>query len=494
MTISTPDASSRVARNATAIAVSSMLARGLQFAWAIFLAQLLGQAGYGTWGTISGMITVAATLPEFGFGLIVLRDVARHRDLAGRYLAVTLVIQPILGAIAYILLIGAGLLLPYDTPIRLLLVIAGLNVMIDTLGNMGYNQLLAAEQMIATSAILVTHILLLVSFGFAILLSGGGLAGLYVATASAGVFRVAMHWIAMRRIDVRPRWPFDGSVARHLAIAGLPLAISSFFTLAYQHIDKVLVYTLLSSRDAGNLVSAFVIVFGVVEVLNTTILTALFPMMSRMAHESPEGLRHLTERLSFLTLVITLPVGVGVSALATPLARLLFPGFLGSSQVLEVLIWHTVVMMVGNGYAQQMLVQNRQTRLLIIRVVGLIFNIVLNILLLPVLGVQGAGVAIFVSQVVMLILLIAAQRPTAGNLAHWLGQAARVLVAGALMFGTIAVLRDFSPIIAGVVSLPAYALAVILMRALSREDWAIVRRVVVSLPVLGPRVAARIKS
>jgi len=32
------------------------------------------------------------------------------------------------------------------------------------------------------------------------------------------------------------------------------------------------------------------------------------------------------------------------------------------------------------------------------------------------------------------------------------------------------------------------------MRALSREDWAIVRRVVVSLPVLGPRVAARIKS
>ncbi len=471
-----------------------MLARGLQFGWAIALAQLLGQAGYGTWGTISGMIGIAATVPEFGFGLIVLRDVSRHRERAGSYLAATLVIQPVLAIAAYGLLIVAGLLLPYDSTIRLLLVIAAVNLLVDTLGNMGYNQLIAAEQMVATSAILIAHIALLIAFAVATLASGGGLAGLYIATISAGCFRVLMHWIAMRKIGVRPQWPFDRAIARHLFMAGLPIALSAFLTLAYQHIDKILVYTLLNSREAGNLTSAFVIVFGVVELLNTTILTALFPLMSRLAFNSPQALNQLTDRLAFLTLVITLPVGVGISALASTLSRLLFPGFLGSSLVLEVLIWHTIVMMAGNAYAQQLLVQNRQALLLGIRVMGLALNVALNIILLPTMGVQGAGVSILISQMLMLILLLVAHRPSSTTVLKLAHQSLRVLIAGAAMYAVIVALRDFSPVIAGIVSLPAYGLVIVIIGALGAEDWQIVRRAAESLPIIGARLAPPPKS
>jgi O-antigen/teichoic acid export membrane protein len=478
-----------VARNVTAIALSTFLARGIQFGWAILLARLLGEAGYGVWGVIGGMISIAATLPEFGMGLIVLRDVARNRALSGAYLSATWVTQPPLAVLSYVLLIGAGLLLPYDTPTRLLLVIAGISLLMDTLGNIGHGQLLAAEQMVITSLIQIAHMSALIAFAFTALLRGGGLPGLYVATVLAGLLRAVMYWAALRHVGIKAAWPVDMGIVRHLFGAGLPIALGSFLSLAYQHIDKILALILLSEADAGNLVTAFVIVFGVIELVNITVLTALFPLMSRLAEDQPDALRTLTDQLAFLTLVIALPIGVGISGLSAKLAALLFPGFVSTSAVLELLIWHAVALMVGNAYSQMMIIQNRQGRVLVIRVFGLLVNIALNLVLLPRMGVPGASLSILISQLVLLIWFLIERRP-GGAMLRYLGMhSLRAGLAALVMALCILALRESSPILAGAAGVLVYGLAVILFRVLAPEHWAIIRKVAHALPVVGPAFA-----
>jgi O-antigen/teichoic acid export membrane protein len=482
---------SRVARNVTAIALATLIARGLQFVWAILLAQLLGEAGYGMWGVIGGMIATAAALPEFGMGLIVLRDVARDRAQAGKYLGATLAVQPPLAVVAYLLLIGASLLLPYDTAMRALIALAGISLLVDVLGTMGYNQLLAAEQMVTTSAILVAHIVAQIAFTFAVLMAGGGLPGLYVATILAGVFRMALFWGAMRRNRIRPSWPPALPIIRRLIRDGLPLALASFFGLAYQHVDKILVFSLLSEADAGYLTSAFVIVFGVIELTATTALTALFPVMSRLGQDQPAALRDITDRLALLILVITLPIGMGISTLSARLSGLLFPGFVRTSAVLEVLIWHAVVAMVASVYAQHMIIHNRQRLMVLFRVCGLILNAALNLILLPRLGVAGAGLASLITQIALLGLFLGAYRPDPAALRRLAGQSSRALLAGLGMGALIIALRDLSPILAGVCGMIAYLAGLLLFRALTPGDWALVRRVATNLPLIGGRIAAR---
>ena len=80
----------RAARNMTALALSNIASKGLLFLWQLMLARWLGSGDYGVYGTIGALLAVGASLPEFGMGLIVIRDVAKRPRDAGRYLAATL--------------------------------------------------------------------------------------------------------------------------------------------------------------------------------------------------------------------------------------------------------------------------------------------------------------------------------------------------------------------------------------------------------------------
>ncbi|MCX9079615.1 MAG: oligosaccharide flippase family protein, partial [Candidatus Methanoperedens sp.] len=76
----------RAARNAGAIAAASILSRGLQFGWQLLLASALGPARYGIYGAVAAFIMVGSAIPNFGMGPIVVRDVARYPEKAGKYL------------------------------------------------------------------------------------------------------------------------------------------------------------------------------------------------------------------------------------------------------------------------------------------------------------------------------------------------------------------------------------------------------------------------
>ncbi|MCC7207607.1 MAG: oligosaccharide flippase family protein [Anaerolineae bacterium] len=481
----------RLTRNATAIALATLLARGLQFGWAILLAQLLGEAGYGTWGVISGMITTAAALPEFGMGLIVLRDVARDPVRAGRYLTGTLVGQPPLALLAYLGLMGVALLPGYNVEFRLLLALAALSLFLDLIGNMAHNQLLAIEKMVTTSAILVTHIVFQIVFTIAALAGGGGLPGLYVATLLAGAVRGVLYWAALWRYGIRPRWPVDGATVRTLFRDGFPLALASFIALAYQHLDKVLAFTMLSEADAGYLTSSYVIIFGVTELVGTTALTAVYPLMSRLHDGQGGALTSLTERLAFLLLVTTVPIAVAVTTLAARLSAVFFPGFARTSVVLEITIWYVVPALTSAVFVQELIIRGNQGRMVGFRLVALALNVALNLLLLPRIGIQGAGVASVTAWSALAALLLATRRMERAALGRLARGAARVGLAGLCMTLAILALRDVSPILGGLAGVLVYLAGLVIFRALGPDEWRLVRRVAGSLPVVGAALAAR---
>jgi O-antigen/teichoic acid export membrane protein len=478
-----------VARNAAAIAIATLLARGLQFGWAVLLASLIGAEQYGIWGTISAILATAAAVPEFGMGLVVLREVARQPSEAGRYLTATLAVQPLLAIGTHLALIGLSLALPYDTNFRLLLALAAVSLTVDTFGNIGYNQLLAAERMVTTSAVLIVHISLQIVFSLVALLSGSGLVGVYLATISAGVFRAVMHGVALQRIGVVPRLPVKGALVRQLFGEGWSIALGSFLGYAYQHVDKVLVFTFLGERAAGYLTAAFVIVSGVIELFSVTVFTALFPLMARMAKESPLGMRRAVDQFAFLTLVISLPVVISIAALSGSLARLFFPSFGGTADVLGILIWHTLLAMVGNAYAQMLLVEGRQQLLLMVRALGLTVNLAANLILLPLLGVIGAGIAAFLAQSAMLVMFVGARAMTHSERRALFSQTLRALSAGALMGALAFALRDSQPILAALLGLSVYGIALIGLRALDASQWALIRQILSALPIFGKHLA-----
>src|SRR5437868_3142939 len=177
----------RAARNAGAIAASSILSRGLQFGWQLILVPGLGPEAYGIYGAVAAFIMVGASIPAFGMGAIFIRDIARYPERAGKYLTATLFMQTILGLVAYLgvnVAAGAG---GYSEAVRGFLALAGISLIVDIIGNMCNDLLLAQERMVSTSIVTICHVVVLVTFAGIGLKSGYGLLGVYIGTILAGV-------------------------------------------------------------------------------------------------------------------------------------------------------------------------------------------------------------------------------------------------------------------------------------------------------------------
>ncbi len=474
----------RAARNATALALSNVVAKGMQFGWQLALARWLGEAGYGTYGTIGALLAVGAAIPDFGMGLIVIRDVANRPQDGGRYLGAVLTLQPFLAAIGYGVLMIAALLFGYDSTLRALLALAAVNLLVDSLGNMCHTQLLALERMVIPAAIAVGHIAVLMTLAAIALASGAGLWGFYIATTTAGLLRAAVYWIVLWRIGVRPSLPMDRTVARSLLVNGAPIAVTSFLALAYQHADKLLTTALIGKEGTGQLTAGFVIVFGVIELLSTTVLVATYPVLSRAFGTGLHALfEFMLEKLAFFTLVVSVPIAIYISLLAGPLSALVFgAGYTRTADVLKLLIWYAVVSMVANIFGLALTVQNRQRRLLVIRSIGLAFNVALLLVMLPTWGVPGAAAASLIAESVILVVLVRSFVFPADWWQRMVSHIWRLGLVALVLVGIVLALRALHPVLAAVIGLPVYAALVLLSGAIARDDWDLIYRMATSMP------------
>jgi O-antigen/teichoic acid export membrane protein len=478
MTTLTGAEARRAARNAGAMAAARIVSSGALFVWQLILGRLLGDTEFGVYGTVGALFGIGAAITSFSMSLIVIRDVARRPEQAGAYLSAAVFVQTALAALAYLGLNAAALALGYSDAIRAYVAVAAISLFLDMLGNISYDQLLAQEKMVWTSAVETGHILARIGLAGLALWAGFGLLGVYAATLLTGAGRAAILWLLLRRTGVRPRWPLERAILRPLLVNSAPLALSAFINMTYVQIDKLMTTSVLTEADTGHLNAAFVIIYGVVEILSTTVLVAIYPMMSRAYEAQRDTFRFIVEKLSFFTLLVGLPVGLVFTAFAPDITTPLFGAdFAPAADVLRVLIWYAVITMIVNVFAQSLMAQNRQRHFLVIRVVGLAGKLALNLLLLPRIGVIGAALASVCAEAVVLALV--SRGETAGNN---LPRLLRVIVVAAVTLAAMFVLGALHPLIGMVGGGLVYLGAVLLSGVLTSDDWDLLYRLVAAAP------------
>ena len=480
----------RAARNVSVLMAASVISKGALYLWQIALSVLLGPSEYGIYGTIGGMMVTAASVASFGMGLIVIRDVARAPQQAGKYWTAMLFAQTVLALFAYVGMNAFAI--GYSETLRGFAALAGINLFIDLFGNMGYDLLVAQEKLVKTSLVEIIHIVLRIALAWLALMAGWGLLGVYGAAILTGVLRS----IALVGLNVgagiRPQFPFDWGTAKPLLINSAPLALSAFLTLAYSHSDKLLTTGILSERVTGYLTAAFVINFGVIELLSVSVLVAAYPLLSRYYGDGRNPVfGFMVEKLALYMVLVALPMALSVSILADKIMlSLLGEAYAPSAGILRLLIWYTGITIVGNVFSQGLLVQNRQRRLLLIRGLSLALNITLTaILLLNWRDARGAVLASIVGEVLVLILLLATFRAIGWQPRRVALSAIRAAFAAVPAALVMLALREqfiALPLLGG---LGVYVGGVIVARVLGAEDWDLIYRLATATP--GAALVAR---
>ncbi|WBF08466.1 flippase [Methanothermobacter thermautotrophicus] len=462
-----------LARNTAFLLVATIFTNLAAFVWNVYLARYLGTAGFGILSTALALTGIFSILADLCIGTYITREIARNPGGAGELVAAGLSNRIILSCIVFVLILLFPLTGLYSgTAAAVIVFIAG--YMLLTSFSSFFNSIFQGFQRMEyqTAWNILNSLFILVGV-IAVVWLGGSVVQVAVAYLIAAALSLVYSATTFTRRFFTPGLSFSRGMIRE----AIPFGITSVFSLIYFWIDSVMLSLMKGDVSVG-LYNAPYRLLTVITSLYGVYLTAVFPVMSRFHVESEDSLRFTYMRSLKYLIIIAVPLIFTVFTLAGPLIELIFSAkYLESVPALRVLIIATAFMFI-NGMSSSLLGStNRQITVTRITGVAALFNVTLNLALIPRFDFMGASAATVMTEALMTLLFLRTVRDLGfGPAWRDLHVAWRILLPAAASI--ILLLLPLSILIRIPLVLVAYIAGILLTGALDSVDRAVVRSII----------------
>ena len=269
--------------------------------------------------------------------------------------------------------------------------------------------------------------------------------------------------------------------ARRMLVESFPLMINHFLATIFFRIDALLMVPLLGGAKGDAALGYYSTAYKFIDGLNiipSYLTMAIFPLMSRYAKETGDAMRRSYILTLRLLILIAVPLSMGAILLADRIILLFFgPKMMpGSAQALAILIWFLPFSFINSVTQYALIAVNQQRFLTKAFVIGVTFNITANLVLIPRYGFLGAAITTVLSEFVLFIPFYYCVRQNITKLSFvdlfW-----RPIIAAVAMGAFILLLGDASLLLIVPAAMVVYAVALTALGGVTREDWAMVKRV-----------------
>lgn len=465
----------RLLSNTVFAFVSNIVIRASNSVLFILIGRLLGPTDSGTFSLGITFFTVVFGLSAWGLQELLVREVAPRRGESGRYLVNYLFLRLLFTVITYLALVAAlRYWLPYEPQTTQVILILTLAVFPEAIFGLCQSLFEAHEQLFVPALAALVNSAIKLGGGFWLLRQGATVAELAWIVPVASLLGLLLFLPALPRLfrgtpqQAPSKIDFTFSLAQFRQTPGF-FMIHLFSVLDYQT-DAFLISLLLTETDLGWYAAAQTILLGF-SLMPVAMRAALYPLMARYHHESPAKLALLHQKANQYVMALVLPIAAGVGLLAMPIIRLIFgDGFEPAVPALQWSIGALIFVFLNVPNARLLMVNNRQREASIITGISMAANVVLNLWLIPLLGIVGAAVSRLVASFLFFLCIHLYVRR---NILHsrFLPLLPRPLLATLAMAAAVWPLRELPlliPILAGIL---VYAAAALLLQVVPRQDW-----------------------
>jgi O-antigen/teichoic acid export membrane protein len=472
----------RVAKNSLAPMILALINRMVDFAFALLMLRILAPEGAGRYQFAVVFIGYAEILSRFGLGTLLTREVARDHGQGNRYLSNVTILRfllwlaslPLMGVALWLYLVFGGVALETVIAVGLFAVGLFFSNISDALTALFY----AYEKAEYPAAISTITTVTRVSLGALALLLGSGVIGLAAVSVIANITSVTILSYLMMRKIFRPHSDNDPSLRRYMLDESLPLMINHLLATIFFRIDVLILQPTWGDRAVGFYGAAYKYIDGI-NIIPSYFTLAIFPLMSRFARDARDSLARAYILSLRLLLMIALPIAVGTPFIARELILILGGGqYLPDSMIaLQLLIWFLPFSFI-NQVTQYVLIAIDQQRFLTKAfVIGVAFNIGVNLLLIPRYGYRAAAITTIFSEWALLLPFYYSVRK---NLCHvpWLSVVWRPALASAAMGAALWLFKDVSALVLVALAVVVYFVALTLVGGFSQPDMPLVWQII----------------
>jgi O-antigen/teichoic acid export membrane protein len=416
----------RVALNALNPFVAQVFTRLLMLGYAIVQFRLVAGESLGGYILATIVFSYTSTISEWGLGTLAARDVARSRDTdtevesASTLFSQTLTLRLLISMalflpVAFFIAIYVGLF-NLSAEGAWAVIILTISLLPSAFSGSVTALFYAYERMSIPALIGIATSAINVGLGIAALYLGWGVIGLAIAALATTLLTSLVFLYLLRRhfADFGFRisdFGFRGSKSNKSEIgallsAGWPLMLNALLVGLFFRADQFIIQASASSLEVARYEAAYRFL-NFALLITPAVTLALFPRMSRhAANDRPRLLYEYTFALKALT-IIAVPL-VSLTVWFAPLLIAIVTGGKGgylpeSAAALQILIFFLPLSFI-NGITQYVLIALDRQRLITGAFAAtVIFNFASNLLLVPLLGINGAAIATILSEVVLLV-------------------------------------------------------------------------------------------
>jgi O-antigen/teichoic acid export membrane protein len=398
--VSTPR---KIAYNVIFSAAAKMTGTALSLVGIAFITRYLGAGGFGDYSTVLAFFFFFGAIADLGLYAISTREISRpgsnEKEILGNVFSIRVISSFFVVAVSFAIV----LFLPYSSAVKSGIVISAFSYVFSS----GYSVLIGLfQKRLAMDKVaigeFVGKIIQVSAIIAAVKYDLEFLAIIWTLFLNMVVsFLIVFFW-SRRYIKFHPA--FDFSVWKKFLKESYPVGISAIIVFAYFKLDTILLSILKTSTDVGIYSAAYKVLENV-SFFPAMFVGLVMPIMSRYIFSERSKFELVANKTFKVFLVLTVPLFLGTVFLAPGIIKLIGGSeFLDSVPVLRLLAAAMAFIFFGNFFTNIIIAGSLQRKLMGILLICALFNISLNLILIPHFSYIGAAATSSLTEVLVVLL------------------------------------------------------------------------------------------
>jgi len=403
----------KVAYNTVVQVVGKVLTTLISLVLIAALTRYLGVSGYGSYTTIFAYIQFFAVLADFGFFWFFLREISKPEAEINKITGNVLAFRTLVAIGIFALAFFVGLFIPQYHDIRYGIgIIAGASFWMALNGT--YVGIFQSKLRMDKAALTdVLGRLVILGIVFYQIKVGTNLTQILWAYFIGNFLNFVINaW--MGRIYVKVKPAFDLVYWKHIFWECLPISIVSILSIIYFKVDTVMLSLLKSSTDVG--------IYGppykVLEILILfpgIFMGNVFPIFVNYIYSKDERIKAAYQRSFDFLLIVALPIVIGVVFTAHRIIQIIAGSEFVTAHtiapvwglpatsvtVLQILIIAVCISFISHIFGYMVIALGKQTKLIWPNAGLVIFNVGMNLILIPKISYIGAAIVTVLTEILV---------------------------------------------------------------------------------------------
>ncbi|MCE7699548.1 MAG: flippase, partial [Methanobacterium paludis] len=354
----------RIAKNTSVLFSSQIISYILVFFATMYTARYLGAEGFGILSLALALTGIFGVFADLGLSNLTVREVARDKSLANKYLGNIAVIKIILAFLTFGIMALVVNILGYPQQVSYVIYIITLSSLFASFSGLFYSIFQAYEKMeyqsvstILNGILMFLGVIITIYYGLSIITFA------YIYIIVNGICLIYCVFVCISKFFL-PKLEINWIFWKPLIIEALPLSVALLFSVIGFRIDSVLL-SIMKGNIAVGLYTAPYRLMEALMVIPSIFTVAIYPVMSNFYISSRESLIKSYKKSFKYLIILGLPIAVGTTLLADRLILLIYGvEFVQSVVVLQILIWEIPIVFLTYFFGTLFVSINKQKLLL----------------------------------------------------------------------------------------------------------------------------------